>query len=170
MIILRSIWNNAGPIFYLFPIIIYAICKLKNKNIKLEEGFATFEFRAVAYVIDFGLILLFDFLIKLIYSKLSSPPPIAPILLSMLFSFTNMIIIPTITGWSIGKRVVGIQLVKKDKKKAEFFDVIYREIVKGFISVPIIYLGCLWMLFGEGKLTWHDGVADIRVVKISASS
>ena len=119
-------------------------------------------------MIDFGLILLFDFLIKLIYSNLASPPPVAPLILAMLFSFTNMIILPTITGWSIGKRIVSIQLIKKDKKKAEFIDVIYREIVKAFISVPIIYLGCLWMLFGEGKLTWHDSVADIRVVKIKA--
>lgn len=119
-------------------------------------------------MVDFGLIFLFDFLIKLLYAILSSPPPVAPIILAMLFSFTNMIILPTITGWSLGKRILGIQLAKKDQKKAEFFDVIYREIVKGFISVPIIYLGCFWMLFGEGKLTWHDSVADIRVVKIRA--
>jgi uncharacterized RDD family membrane protein YckC len=80
-----------------------------------------------------------------------------------------MIILPTITGCSIGKRIVSIKLVKKDKKKAEFFDVVYRELVKTLFSVPIIYLGCLWMLFGEGKFTWHDGVADIRVVKIKGA-
>lgn len=79
-----------------------------------------------------------------------------------------MVILPTITGWSIGKRMVGIQIVKKDNKKAEFFDVIYREIVKSLVSVPLVYIGCLWMLFGENRLTWHDNVSDIRVIKIGA--
>ncbi len=165
--ILRAIFLSLGPYFLLIPIIIYVVCKFKYKNEILPEGYASFEKRSLAYMIDNMLYLTFDYLVKTAYLKLSVPVPIPPGLIIFSFSFLNIIVLPSVTGWSIGKRITSIKIVKKDDKKAAFIDIVYREIVKDWFSVTFAFIGCVWMLFGKNKLTWHDSVADTRVIKIT---
>lgn len=165
--VLRAILLSLGPFFLVIPIIVYIICIIKFKGEKLPDGYASFERRALAFVIDSCIYLILDFVVKTGYSKLSFTIPLPPGLIIWSLTILNIVILPTITGWSIGKGITSIKIVKKGNKKAEFIDIVYRELVKNWFSVGIVFFGCLWMFIGKEKLTWHDSVADTRVVNMN---
>ena len=60
MIIFRNVnaltLSYFGLLFYIIPLSIYGIFKYKNRNNTLPDGFATFEKRAFAFIIDYALI------------------------------------------------------------------------------------------------------------------
>lgn len=173
MIIFRYVNTIAlgffGPLFYLIPLAIYAALKLKTRNEGLPDGYASFERRAIAFVIDFLLITAFHLAIVQLLSQMSTPPSFLGSVLVLVFSFANMIVLPGKTGWSLGKRALSIKIIKTHNRKAGFFDIFYREIIKSWFSLPFLYLGCFWMFRGKRRLTWHDAVADTRVVSLSCS-
>ena len=170
MIAFRFVNNFAltyfGPLFYLVPITIYGISKLKSKDKPIIEGYASFEKRVIAFIIDLTLIEGLALCMQIIFSTIPDPPIIIAGILVLAFAFTNMVILPSKTGWSLGKRALGIKIIKKNDKKAGLFDIWYREIVKSWFSLSVFFMGCFWMLIGKAQLTWHDSVADTRVVNI----
>ena len=171
MFIFRSVNNIAlaffGPLFYLIPVVIYAVVKVRTRNETLPDGYASIEKRALAFIIDLVLIIALEIALKWLFSSTPEPPLLLIQFLLLAISFCNLVILPSITGWSLGKRLLSIKIVKKENKKAGFFDIFYREIVKSWFSLSIFYLGCFWMLIGKKQLTWHDSVADTRVVHLS---
>jgi Mce-associated membrane protein len=138
-------------------------------NEGLLDGYASFERRAIAFVVDFVLITAFHLAIVQLLSQMSYPPTLLGRLLVLVFSFANMIVLPGKTGWSLGKRALSIKIIKTQNRKAGFFDIFYREIIKSWFSLPFLYLGCFWMFLGKRRLTWHDAVADTRVVSLGTS-
>ena len=171
MFVFRSINNFAlaffGPLFYLIPVIIYGVLKAKIRNDALPDGYASIEKRASALAIDVVLIIALEIGLKWLLSSTPEPRVFLIKFLVLALSFCNLVILPSITGWSLGKRLLSIKIIKKEYKKAGFFDIFYREIVKSWFSLPPFYLGCFWMLIGKRQLTWHDSVADTRVVHLS---
>lgn len=79
----------------------------------------------------------------------------------------------TRTGQSIGKRMMGIRVVRSDGSRADFVRVILlRNVVPYFIN-----LGCglFWLIdslliFSEEQRCLHDHIADTRVVKADAGA
>ena len=171
MIAFRAVNNFAfhyfGVLFYLIPLFIYGFLKLKAKNQTLPEGFASFEKRALAFLIDYALIQGFTFGVHFVLIQLKITSIFWVFIASLLFSITNMIIIPAKTGWSLGKRALSIYIAKKDEKKLGIYDMLYREIIKSWFSLSIFFLGCFWMMIGKSQLTWHDSVADTRVLNMN---
>jgi Mce-associated membrane protein len=171
MFVFRSINNIAltffGPLFYFIPVVIYGVLKIKTKNKTLHDDYASLEKRALALVIDVVLIIALEIGLKWLLSSTPEPRVFLIQFLVLALSFCNLVILPSITGWSLGKRLLSIKIIKKEYKKAGFFDIFYREIVKSWFSLPLFYLGCFWMLIGKRQLTWHDSVADTRVVHLS---
>jgi Mce-associated membrane protein len=171
MFVFRSVNNIAlaffGPLFYLIPVIIYAVLKIKSRNTTLPDGYASIEKRALAFIVDLVLIIALEIGLNRLFSSKPEPPFFLIKFLVLGLGFCNLVILPSITGWSLGKRLLSIKIIKKENKKAGFFDVFYREIVKSWFSLPLLYLGCFWMLIGKRNLTWHDSVADTRVVSLS---
>jgi uncharacterized RDD family membrane protein YckC len=155
-----------GPLFYLIPLAIYGILKLKTRNKPMPEGFASFERRGFAFIIDFILIEGLAVGMQVIFAKMADPPSFLGGIVVLAFAFTNMVILPAKTGWSLGKKALGIKIVKKNDSKAGLFDIWYREIIKSWFSLSVFYLGCFWMLIGKGQLAWHDSIADTRVVNM----
>ena len=171
MFVFRSVNNIAlayfGPLFYLIPVIIYAVLKIRNRNEIFPGGYAFIEKRALAFIIDFIFIIALEIALKWLFSSTSETLALIIQFLILALAFCNLVILPSITGWSLGKRFLNIKIIKNENKKAGFFDVFYREIVKSWFSLSIFYLGCFWMLIGKKRLTWHDSVADTRVVHLS---
>ena len=170
MIVFRSVNALAlgffGPLFYLLPLAIYGILKLKTKNKPIPEGFASFERRGAALIIDFILIEGLAVGMQLLCSQMADPPVFWGSVLVFGFAFTNMVILPARTGWSLGKRVVGIKIVTKNDSKVGLFEIWYREIVKSWFSLSVLFLGCFWMMIGKAQLAWHDSIADTRVIRM----
>lgn len=170
MIIFRSVNNFElayfGPLFFLVPILVYGILKYKTHKAILPEGSASFEKRAFALIFDVGLLYAIEVSLLQILPFEKNQRPLSIPLIVLAVSFINMIVLPSKTGWSFGKKIFGIKIVKKGNNQAGFFDIAYREIVKSWFSLPLFYFGCFWMLIGKSKLTWHDSVADTRVLEI----
>jgi len=61
MFVFRSANNIAlaflGPLFYLIPIVIYGVLKIKTRNEDLPSGYASIEKRGLALIIDILLII-----------------------------------------------------------------------------------------------------------------
>lgn len=170
MIAFRFVNNFAlayfGALFYLVPLMIYGMAKLKSKDNPIQEGYASFERRAGAFLIDLLLIEGLSLSMQILFSEATDPPTVLVGLFILAVAFTNMVILPSQTGWSLGKRALGIQIVKKNDGRAGLFDIWYREIIKSWFSLSVLFLGCFWMLIGKNQLTWHDAVADTRVVNM----
>ena len=136
MFVFRSINNIAlaffGPLFYLIPVIIYGVLKGKTRNEALPDGYASIEKRALALAIDVVLVIALE--ISLTRALSLSPEPRIFLIQFMVLgiSFCNLVILPSLTGWSLGKRLLRIEIIKNGNKKAGFFDVFYREIVKSW--------------------------------------
>jgi len=156
-----------GPLFYLIPLAIYGILKLKTRNKTIPEGYASFERRGGALIIDFLLIEGLAVCMQLLYSKMADPPVFWGSVLVLGIGFTNMVILPAKTGWSLGKKVLRIKIVTKNDTKVGFFEIWYREIIKSWFSLSVFFLGCFWMMIGKAQLAWHDSIADTRVVRMN---
>jgi uncharacterized RDD family membrane protein YckC len=171
MIAFRFVNNFAlaffGPLFYLIPLAIYGILKIKTKNKPIAEGYASFERRGIAFMIDLLLIEGLAIGLQLIFPKTPDQPVFMAGIIVMVFAFSNMVILPSKTGWSLGKKVLGIKIIKHQNKEAGLFDIWYREIIKSWFSLSIFFLGCFWMLIGKKHLTWHDSIADTLVVRMN---
>ena len=154
----------ASVIYVLAPFIIYCIFKIINKNKILPEGYASFELRAIAFVIDLVLIEI----ITVIIIKITNPVEFlwgAAILIATVLYWVDMAVLPLYTGGSIGKMILHLKIVKKDNKKLNFYDLFVREITKIFCGrLFLLELNYLWMLIGKKQLTWQDSVADTRVI------
>ncbi len=60
-------------------------------------------------------------------------------------------------GRSIGKRILGMQVIYRDGKPANFFVMLIREIIGKFIISPSVFkLGFAWILIDREHQGWHD--------------
>ena len=70
------------------------------------------------------------------------------------------------TGSSVGKRMVGIKVVKADGNQPGCITgVLLREIIGKFISSIIILLGFIWIIIDDKRQGWHDKIAETYVVR-----
>ncbi len=67
-------------------------------------------------------------------------------------------------GQTIGKRVMGIRVVKINDRPLEAADVIVRY-VGYYINSFVFGLGWIWAAFDNRKQGWHDKLASTLVVK-----
>jgi uncharacterized RDD family membrane protein YckC len=67
-------------------------------------------------------------------------------------------------GQTLGKRMMGIRVVKVNDRPLETADVIVRY-VGYYINSFVFGIGWLWALFDNRKQGWHDKLAGTLVVK-----
>ncbi len=68
-------------------------------------------------------------------------------------------------GRTIGKKLLNIQVIKKDgTPMTDPFTIIIRDVVGKFISGIVILLGYIWVLFDKNNQSWHDKIAGTYVV------
>jgi len=73
-------------------------------------------------------------------------------------------------GRTLGKKVLNIQVIKKDgTPMTDPFTIIVRDIVGKFISAIVFLLGYIWMLFDKNNQTWHDKIAGTYVIYTESS-
>lgn len=70
-------------------------------------------------------------------------------------------------GQTLGKKALGIKVIKKDSMQVPgYMSAFLREVVGKFLSAIVFGLGYLWMLWDKDKQTWHDKIAGTIVIKI----
>ena len=68
-------------------------------------------------------------------------------------------------GQTVGKRVVGIQLVMQDGSKITYGKVLLRYIAT-YLSITVLFLGYISVLWDKKKQGWHDKIAQTFVVNV----
>lgn len=68
------------------------------------------------------------------------------------------------TGQTIGKKFLGLKVVREDGKQLTWADSLVRWFVHG-ISDMILFLGNIWIAIDKNKQAWHDKAAHTLVVK-----
>ena len=68
-------------------------------------------------------------------------------------------------GQTVGKKLVGIQVITQDGDPAGFFTMLVREWVGKFISFLVLGLGYIWILIDPERQAWHDKLMTTYVIE-----
>ena len=126
--------------------------------------YAGFLRRYVAYVFDWQLLLFI--ILSISYSLPSFVKNHAYIIgwsFSLLF-IAYKILTVKIYGKTIGKSIFGLRVVGINSEKISWLQVIIREFVSFFISMPFL-IGELFYFFTSKKQTLHDKLAHVVVIR-----
>jgi len=81
----------------------------------------------------------------------------------VLFAF-NFIVLAGQAGQTLGKRLVGIRVVKEDGTPVTYVSVLLRHFVGYTLSALVGFLGFLWVIWDSKHQGWHDKIARTIVV------
>jgi len=72
----------------------------------------------------------------------------------------------TLVGFTPGKAVIGLKVVRKNGSNISFFRALLRLFGYWISSIPF-FLGFLWVLWDPKRQGWHDKLAGTQVIYIS---
>ena len=67
-----------------------------------------------------------------------------------------------LSGQTLGKRLMGVRVVRVDGERLRLWNAIRRELA--YVLSAILFLGFLWILFDNRRQGWHDKLAGTIVV------
>jgi uncharacterized RDD family membrane protein YckC len=82
---------------------------------------------------------------------------------NVLFLVYETILVSRWDGYTIGKKIIGIQVVTTSGGKVDWVKAFIRSISRILSGLPL-GLGYLWALWDAKSQTWHDKIADTLVV------
>jgi uncharacterized RDD family membrane protein YckC len=80
-----------------------------------------------------------------------------------LYAF-NFILLASRAGQTIGKRLVGIRIVRENGEPVGFVQVLLRHVVGYALSMLGAFLGFVWVIWDSKYQGWHDKIARTIVV------
>ena len=87
------------------------------------------------------------------------------LLISVAVNLGYAVIMTAWRGQTVGKMVVGIQVVDSQGNIPGIGAVLLREVVGKFLSAIALGLGYLWVAWDKKKRGWHDHIAGTYVVR-----
>ena len=125
--------------------------------------------RLGAYVLDvfIPLVLLVFFYSSQIAEALvndDSVGAISIVCIVLLVIYVAVSLILFAKGGTIGKKLLGIRVVKENGLRASFFTMLIREWIGKSISALVLSLGFLWILIDKENQGWHDKLMSTYVV------
>lgn len=154
---------------------------------RLGGAHAGFVSRLLAILIDVLLVLLVQLTSNLLWTSLIGAPPVqwfgdmvfsllpdlqpwviaiglsTPFVIALSIICLYFLFFFTITGQTIGKRVIGLKVVSADGGRISFRQAVLR-LVGYVLSIIPLYFGFLSMLLDERRRTWHDRIAGTEVI------
>ncbi|MDF1515146.1 MAG: RDD family protein [Anaerolineae bacterium] len=88
------------------------------------------------------------------------------LLIALVGSFLYYGLMWSRSGQTLGKKMMGIQVVSVDGQLPSYWKSIGRAVIGYGISGIAFDLGFLWMLWDDQKQTWHDKLFKTFVVKV----
>ena len=141
----------------------------KERTSKNKVEYAGFWVRLAARIIDelvlWAILIIVGIPIMLFLpEELSGAILLIWILMWLLLLQVYFIYFHKKTGQTIGKKVLGIKVVKENFGNLSWTDSIIRWFVENF-SMLIFFLGYLWIAIDAKKQSWHDKAAKTIVIK-----
>lgn len=131
------------------------------------EEYMGFWIRVAAALIDIILISLVAAVVGLVLRLLlgGGGGQTASNLIGVVVSWTYHVAFITAKGQTLGKMIVGIQVVNREGNIPGLGAVLLREIVGKFLSGIALFLGYLWVGWDKEKRGWHDHIGGTWVVR-----
>ncbi len=85
--------------------------------------------------------------------------------ISTLLFLANIVILPLITGRSIGKLVTGLQVVRSDGLDASVLKIALRQTIGYLLTAATLGIGFVWCVFSSKGRTLHDYLTDTIVIR-----
>jgi uncharacterized RDD family membrane protein YckC len=85
---------------------------------------------------------------------------------AVLLYVLNFVFLAGRTGQSLGKRIIGIRIVRVDGGPLDVRGAAYRHLVGYFLSAAGALLGFVWIVLDRKQQGWHDKLAHTYVVLI----
>jgi uncharacterized RDD family membrane protein YckC len=90
----------------------------------------------------------------------------AVILILLFFMAVNLLLLPGISGQTIGKKLLGIRIAYDDGSPLTFSGAIKRHLIGYPLSALPLMFGFLRILWDSNYQGWHDKLAKTVVVKV----
>lgn len=71
----------------------------------------------------------------------------------------------TLVGYTPGKAILGLRVVKRNGEKISFFRALVRFFSYWISAIPL-FLGYFWVLWDSKRQAWHDKIAGTQVIYI----
>ena len=119
-----------------------------------------FWIRLAALFIDVILLMVVSLLIRLALGESTFVS-----LLNLVINIGYAVILTAWRGQTVGKMILGIQVVDGQGNIPGIGAVLLREVVGKFLSSIALGLGYLWVAWDREKRGWHDHIAGTYVVR-----
>jgi uncharacterized RDD family membrane protein YckC len=136
-----------------------------------EDVQAEFGQRLGAFLFDLLLFLILLMLATFVLSSLSNKSIvgsnvmlIAFYLIAVLLFVFNFVVLAAKAGQTIGKRLVGIRIVRLDGRPTGYRTVFLRHCVGYLLSSIVFFLGFVWVIWDAKHQGWHDKIAGTNVI------
>ena len=135
---------------------------------------ASIGLRSSAFLLDYIIILLIPattLLMAVYFKRRWSAPGLAGTILIIGYVITsglilaNLIVLCKKTGQTLGKRFLGIRIIREDGEPVSYRTVILRHLIGYPLSILIAGIGICWALWDARQQGWHDKIARTLVVK-----
>ena len=141
-------------------------------NFDAERVKAPFVLRCGALLIDYIVVVLIPVLILLIgrmmgndgSKLLGGPLNSMGWLIAFLLGATNLVILPAVSGQSIGKALTGIRIVTKTGEAVTFNHLLRRNVLGYLLTILTLFIGFIIAAFGKKGRALHDYVAGTVVI------
>lgn len=139
-------------------------------NFDVERLKAPFLLRCGALLIDY-IILISVPVISLLLGRMSGADPSKFLqsantgwLIMILLALTNLVVLPMISGQTIGKILTGLRIVKADGSPASFSRLLVRHLIGYPLTALTVGIGFLFSALTGGGRALHDYLAGTIVV------
>ena len=90
--------------------------------------------------------------------------PLSTVSMVLLVVYAGLSLFLFSKGMTIGKKLLGIRVVKEDGRQAGFLTMLIREWIGKLVSAAVLSLGFVWILIDKENQGWHDKLMRTFVV------
>ncbi|MEB3980575.1 RDD family protein [Mycobacterium sp. 663a-19] len=84
--------------------------------------------------------------------------------LAILLTLVNRLVLPTVTGWSLGRALCGIAVVRRDGETVGAWGLLLRDLAHLLDTASVV--GWLWPLWDSGRRTFADMLLRTEVRRV----
>jgi uncharacterized RDD family membrane protein YckC len=126
--------------------------------------YAGFWIRFLAVILDSIALLAFFLLLSFILGVSIMTPPIEMTVFQNIFGIVYYVVLTVYGGQTLGKMILGIQVIRVDLQPNQWGHIIIREFPGKIISSLILLIGYIMAAFDSQKRALHDRMASTVVV------
>jgi uncharacterized RDD family membrane protein YckC len=119
----------------------------------------------VTYGANFLFDLIYNFFVRMIFRSWPAPSGQFAPWVSLFITLAYFIYFWDIVGATPGKMIFGLKITRLDGGDVSFARSVVR-FLGYWVSAIVFFLGFFWVIFDNRRQSWHDKLADTRVIYV----